>query len=158
MKAWRMSLRAGNHGREMWPDCVRWGVAAITYRPLATIDLSKFAQGEPQNLWDELEPSQKASLRRVAYEMAAGDVIYVKQGPKTVDKGIVSGRYEFDSQSRLIGPDDVRLSATSPMEAVEVSSRRDSARISTVCDDCPGSRVTLTANWSLTRMGIPDCV
>jgi hypothetical protein len=116
MKVWRMSLRAGNHGREMWPDCVRLGVAAITYRPLATTDLSKFAHGEPKNLWDELEPSQKASLRRVAYEMAAGDVIYVKQGPKIVDKGIVAGRYEFDSQFRLAGPDGVPWAHQVPVD------------------------------------------
>ena len=54
MKFWRMSFRAGNHGYEMWPHCLRLGVAAITYRPLATTDLSKYAKGEPKNFWDEL--------------------------------------------------------------------------------------------------------
>jgi hypothetical protein len=104
MKFWRMSFRAGNQGYEMWPDCLRLGVAAITYDPLARSDLSKYPLRKPTKLWKELEPSKKASLRRVAYEMAPGDVIYVKQGPRIVDKGIVTGRYKFDSQFRLVDP------------------------------------------------------
>jgi hypothetical protein len=81
MANWRMSFRVGNQGYEMWPDCLRLGVAAITYAPLAKVDLSKHLPGAPKELWDRLEPTQKASLRRVAYEMRAGDIIYVKQGP-----------------------------------------------------------------------------
>lgn len=107
MKFWRMSFRVGNHGHEMWPDCLKLGVAAITYHPLTTTDLSKYPQLEPKKLWKELEPTQKASLRRLAYEMTPGDVIYVKQGPQIVDKGVVTGRYRFDSQFRLADPDGV---------------------------------------------------
>jgi len=87
MTTWRMSFRAGSQGHEMWPDCFRLGVAAITYYPLERTDLSKYREGEPQKLWAQLKPTQKASLRRVAYEMKARDVIYVKQGPKIVSKG-----------------------------------------------------------------------
>ena len=105
MKTWRMSFRAGNQGYEMWPDCFRLGVAAITYYPLEKTDLSKYREGEPKKLWAQLKPTQKASLRRVAYEMKAGDVIYAKRGPNIVGKGIVGGRreraYEFDSRFRL---------------------------------------------------------
>jgi hypothetical protein len=110
MTAWRMSFRVGNQGHEMWPQCLRLGVAAITYDPLIETDLSKYPEGEPEELWNELEPTQKASLRRVAYEMKAGDVIYVKKGPKIVDKGVVKGpakrnAYLFDSEFRLRQPD-----------------------------------------------------
>jgi hypothetical protein len=101
MTAWRMSFRVGNQGDEMWRDCFRLGVAAITYDKLAKTDLSKYPEGEPQKLWAQLWPAQKASLRRVAYEMKAGDVIYVKQGPKIVGKGVVQGSYQFDSKFRL---------------------------------------------------------
>jgi hypothetical protein len=109
MPNWRMSFRVGNQGYEMWPDCLRLGVAAITYAPLAKVDLSKHLPGQPKDLWDRLEPTQKASLRRVAYEMRAGDVIYVKQGPRIVDRGVVIGpknknAYQFDSQFRLVDP------------------------------------------------------
>jgi hypothetical protein len=109
MTTWRMSFRVGNHGYEMWPQCLRLGVAAITYDPLIETDLSKYPKGEPEELWNQLEPTQKASLRRVVYEMKAGDLIYVKQGPKIVDKGIVKGpakgnAYAFDSEFRLRQP------------------------------------------------------
>jgi hypothetical protein len=107
MKFWRMSFRAGNHGYEMWPDCLKLGVAAITYHSLTSTDLSKYPQGQPKKLWKELKPSQKASLRRVAYEMRSGDVIYVKQGPQIVDRGIVTGSYRFDSHFRLADPNGV---------------------------------------------------
>jgi hypothetical protein len=104
MKNWRMSFRAGNKGPEMWPDCLRLGIAAITYLPLARTDLSKHRVGEPKDLWQQLASSQKASLRRLTYEMQRGDVIYVKQGPMIVDKGIITGGYKFDSQFRFIDP------------------------------------------------------
>lgn len=90
-------------------DCFRLGVAAITYSPLEATDLSKYQEGEPKKLWAQLEPTQKASLRRVAYEMKAGDVIYVKRGPEIVGKGVVGGgserAYKFDSSGRLKSPD-----------------------------------------------------
>jgi len=104
-----MSFRVGNQGDKMWPSCRRLGVAAITYRPLSKTDLSKYPEGQPEELWDQLEPTQKASLRRVAYEMKGGDIIYVKQGPKIVNKGTVRGRlneraYRFDSEFGLRPP------------------------------------------------------
>jgi hypothetical protein len=52
-------------------------------------------------LWDQLKPTQKASLPRVAREMKPGDVIYAKQGPQIIDKGIVRAAYAFDSLLRL---------------------------------------------------------
>ena len=107
MTAWRMSFRCGDKGYEyeMWPACLRLGVAAITYSPLFKTDLTKYPKGEPKKLWASLAPTQKARLRRVAYEMKAGDVIYVKQGPKIVCKGVVKGLYQFDSKFRLKTPD-----------------------------------------------------
>ncbi len=85
----------------MWPDCLRLGVAAITYEPLAETDLSKFARYEPKSLWNQLEPTQKASLRRVAYKMVEGDVIFAKDGPMIIDRGVVTAPYCFDSERRM---------------------------------------------------------
>lgn len=116
MTIWRMSFRVGNQGYEMWPECLRLGVAAITYLPLIRIDLSQYPPGEPKKLWKKLEPTQKASLRRVAYEMKAGDIIFVKQGPKIVGKGVVKGSYQFDSEFRLITPDGYPWAHQVPVE------------------------------------------
>lgn len=91
MTNWRMSFRVGSRGYEMWPHCRDLSIAAITYSPLARVNLSKHPKNEPRNLWAQLEASQIGSLRRVAYDMAGGDVIYVKQGAKIVGKGVVKG-------------------------------------------------------------------
>jgi hypothetical protein len=100
-----MSMRLGNRGQPMWPDCINLGVAAITYYPLSETDLTNYPYGEPKELWAQLEPSQKASLRRLTYEMKKGDVIYIKDGPKIIGRGIVGGdtkrAYQFDSKHRI---------------------------------------------------------
>ncbi len=121
MATWRMSFRAGNQGPEMWAHCLRFGVAAITYDPLARTDLSKHPQEEPKPLWSKLAISQKVSLRRVAYEMKGGDTIYAKQGPKIIDRGMVKGAkgrtaYKFDSQFRIIDPFNVPWTHQVPVE------------------------------------------
>src|ERR1700739_3742163 len=109
MKAWRMSLRVGNRGPSMWDGCRKLGVAAITYSPLERTNLSAHSPFEPSSKWRELAPTQKASLGRVAYEMKGGDVIYVREGPKIIGRGVVKGKrgrraYQFDSRFQLVDP------------------------------------------------------
>jgi predicted HNH restriction endonuclease len=79
-------------------------------------DLSNYPKEEPKELWAQLKPTQKASLRRLAYEMQSGDVIYVKQGPKIVGMGFVKGPYQFDSKFRLITPNNEPWSHQIPVE------------------------------------------
>lgn len=105
MTAWRMAFKVGSQGYSMWSQCLRLGVAAITYDPLLETDLSQHAEGEPRSLWARLAPTQKASLRRVAYEMEPGHVIYVKDGPRIVDRGIVTSSYFFDHEYRVLMQD-----------------------------------------------------
>jgi hypothetical protein len=107
MVTWRMAFRDGNKGPSLWPECHRLGVAAIEYTPLDSVDLSKHKEGEPKALWAKLAPTQKSSLRRLAYEMKSGDVIYVKEGPKIVGKGVVTGSYTFDSESQIVASNGV---------------------------------------------------
>ena len=91
MNYWRISCRAGNQGKSLWPSFFRLGVAAITYLPLVKTDLSRFPKREPRWLWKKLKPTQNASLSRVAFEIKGGDVIYVKDGSRIVGKGLVLG-------------------------------------------------------------------
>jgi len=118
MTIWRMSFRCGDRGYEMWPHCFELGVAAITYSPLAEVDLSKYPPFEPRHLWGQLAPAQHASLRRVAYEMKKGDVIYVKQGPKIVGRGTVKGSYQFNLELGLTcpAPDNIPWAHIVPVE------------------------------------------
>lgn len=104
MAIWRMAMRAGNQGPEMWEKCLSLDVAAITYQPLARLDLSKYPKFEPRKEWKMLASSQRASLARFAYEIRKGDIIYVKQGPEIICKGIVRAGYGFDYKQRIIDP------------------------------------------------------
>ena len=114
MTVWRMAFRVGNRGFNMFPFCLKYGVAAMTYDPLAYTDLSKYPEGEPKELWRQLGPTQKASLGRLAYEMKRGDVIYVKHGRNIVCKGIAMGSYRFDEQNRIVEPGGIPWSHQVP--------------------------------------------
>lgn len=116
MTIWRMAFRVGNRGYEMWPQCLKYGVAAITYNPLAYTDLSKYPQYEPKELWAQLSPTQKASISRIAYEMKKGDEIFVKHGGKIIGRGTVKGRYEYDSSHRIREPGGVPWSHQVPVK------------------------------------------
>jgi hypothetical protein len=104
MQHWRMSFRVGNKGHEMWPDCLRMGRAAITYDAFLRIDLSQYKNDPPKALWNKLESAQKGSLRKIAHQIAPGDIIYAKQGGLLVGKGIVKSRYKYDSKFLLCEP------------------------------------------------------
>lgn len=96
-------MRSGSQGPTVWPECLRYGVAAIGYSPFDTVDLSGVSRGEPRDLWEKLAPSQKSSLAHVAYDMANGDVIYVKDGNFIICRGTVTGPYQFDPENHIVG-------------------------------------------------------
>ena len=112
---WRMAFRVGPRGDNMWPQCLKLGVAAITYDPLAWTDLSKYARGEPEELWSQLAPTQKASLGRLAYEMKKDDVIYVKHGDRIICRGTVKGKYRYDASKRIVDPNKMPWSHQVPV-------------------------------------------
>jgi hypothetical protein len=101
MNHWRMSFRCGSQGYEMWPHCLKHGIAAISYDSIDDLDLTRHKFGDPPEKWSQLNSSQKASIRRVAYEMRKGDVIYVKQGPFIVGRGKVLGPYKYRLKKEL---------------------------------------------------------
>jgi hypothetical protein len=105
MNTWRMAFRQGNRGYDLWPICYKYKIAVISYGDIDKIDLSKFPYGEPADLWMSLSASQKSSLKRVAYEMVKGDVIYVKHGPLIVGKGKVQGQYKFRLSRNILDND-----------------------------------------------------
>lgn len=96
-----MSFRIGAGGTEMWPQCRAQGIAVISYKPLCEVDLSAHERGEPAEKWSQLKTAQKASLEAFAFEMQPGDVIYVKQGPSIIGRGVVTGPYQFEAEMDL---------------------------------------------------------
>lgn len=107
MSHWTMRFRVGNGGTSMWPLCLKHRVAAITYYPVAEVDLRKYSKRINPPHWNELERSQKYSLSSVAYEMEKGDIIYVRDKGKIIAKGEVTNKYFFDSKRRIIDDNDV---------------------------------------------------
>ena len=108
MTVYRMAFREGSQGKSHWEECRRAGVAAIGYGSLADIDLSRVDLCDPDGLspalrerWDELWEAPKGSLRKVVCHMKAGDVIYVKEGPRIVGRGKVSGPYQFSADTPI---------------------------------------------------------
>jgi hypothetical protein len=113
--AWRMAFRVGTGGEELWPQCLRHSVAAIHYGPVENVDLSKYAENEPSSRWRALKPSQRASLRAVAYEIKPDDLIFVKEGPRIVAKGVVLGTYFFDRRNRIVSSNGLAFQHQLPM-------------------------------------------
>jgi hypothetical protein len=104
MTVWRMAFRDYSKGPSFWPECKRLGVAAITYSPVADVDFSRFATKKPTPGWDRLKSVERTCLRRFIDAMKAGDVIYVKEGPAVVARGIVAGPYSFDAVAPIVVP------------------------------------------------------
>src|SRR5688572_217894 len=109
MAVWRMTMRVTATGFDLWQECKRAGVAAIAYRPMAGVDLARFDEGEPREKWLTLKPAQRGFLKRIAYEMKKGDMIYAKQGSKIVGRGVVTGGYRFDRKGKIKDPADPSL-------------------------------------------------
>jgi predicted HNH restriction endonuclease len=107
MSIWRMAFKDGSQGQSFWNDLKEQGVAAITYTPLERTDLSKYPKDEPHKLWSRLSPTQKGSLRKVAYNMKPGDTIYVKDGTSIVGKGTIVSKYFFDDVNCIISKDGI---------------------------------------------------
>jgi hypothetical protein len=107
MAAWRMAFRDGKNGPELWPRCQELRIAAIEYGPIDDIDFSLYPDEEHlptavKEAWSRLESSQRASFRHFRWEMEEKDIIYVKQGPLIVGKGVV-GPYQFKKNGPIQG-------------------------------------------------------
>lgn len=76
MACWRMKLRAGSHGRDMWEDCKKNGVAAITYNGVDHTDLTPYSKERHPPGWSQIKgPAAKGSLSLFAWRILGGDVI-----------------------------------------------------------------------------------
>lgn len=102
MAYWTMRFRLGTGGKSMRALCYDHRVAAITYYPVAEVDLRNYSKESLPPQWDELAAAQKFSLACVAFEMEIGDIIYVRDKGSIIGKGEVRSKYFFDNQKRII--------------------------------------------------------
>ncbi len=74
MNIWRMKLRAGSHGEDLWPICRKRRVAVITHRLIKDTDLTHLDMGD---LNKGVKTAIRKSIWRFAWEMQGGDEIYI---------------------------------------------------------------------------------
>jgi hypothetical protein len=101
---WRMAFREGNQGQDKWEDCRKCGVAAYTYPGIGKTDLSHYNSEEELYAFLSkfgLASNPKANIRKLVFDVREGDVIYVKEGPSIVGRGVVVGRYQFDPSGQI---------------------------------------------------------
>ncbi|WP_158790785.1 hypothetical protein [Granulicella sp. L60] len=79
MNYWRMRMRKGNGGEDMFRQCVSKEIAAIHYTPVESVDLAQFSEDDVPEAWAELESAQSGSLRKFAWRIRGGDMIYVAE-------------------------------------------------------------------------------
>lgn len=101
---WRMAMKFGNQGNDLWPQCKAKGVAAIAYYPLHGVDLNRYSSENLPTEWNELQNAQRGFMRMFAFEIKPGDEIFVKDGPSIVGRGKVLGKYRYVSKRTIVDP------------------------------------------------------
>lgn len=66
----------------MFKKCLPRGLAAITYRPLFRTDLSRYGPERRPPGWQDLSTSQKGSISKFAWQIRAGDKLYVRDSSR----------------------------------------------------------------------------
>jgi hypothetical protein len=66
----------------MFKKCLPRGLAAITYRPLFRTDLSRHGPERRPPGWQYLSTSQKGSISKFAWQIRAGDKLYVRDSSR----------------------------------------------------------------------------
>jgi len=112
MAYWRMKLRAGTHGQDMWPLCRDHKVAAIAYGGVQNVDLASYSRKHHPAEWNRLKGAAPGSMSYFAWDIRDGDWIYVADSrlKKIVGKGFAralkSGHgglaYRFDAASPIV--------------------------------------------------------
>ena len=116
MTYWRMKLRAGSHGPDMWPLCKKHCVAAITYNAIQNMDLGSYSGKNRPPGWQQIKGSAaKGSLNFFAWHIHGGDAIYVADSvsKKIVGVGFAQApigelAYRFDAVSPIVDSDGDR--------------------------------------------------
>jgi hypothetical protein len=112
MNYWRMAMRDGSRGADMFPVCRDRGIAAITYGPISDIDLIPFSRSHKPPQWKAQKDFSPGSMGHFAFDIAYGDVIFVKDsvGRGIVACGVVEGgasgsrAYRFERDNPVVPP------------------------------------------------------
>src|SRR5947209_4328901 len=110
MTYWRMKLRDGTHGEDMWGPCRNAGLAAITYPGITWVDLRLYSKQKRPPEWNQIgSPAGKGSIAHFAWEIRGGDAIYIGDSAthQIVGMGYATAKigelaYRFDAHSPIV--------------------------------------------------------
>jgi hypothetical protein len=110
MAYWRMRIRAGAGGEDLWPFCKKSNLAAITYNGVHDVDLTPYSINHKPPGWADIESGPaKKSLSRFAWEIKGGDTIFVAHAASQHIVGLGHPRvpvgklaYRFDPNSPVV--------------------------------------------------------
>jgi hypothetical protein len=111
-KFWRMALQDGFGGASMFPECRAHKVAALSYKPIADVDLRKFSRDHKPASWKRQKRFSPSSMGAFAWDINGGDILFVRDreaGGTIIGSGVVRGApgvhaYRFDPNSPIITP------------------------------------------------------
>ena len=108
MNIWRMKLRAGNYGEDMFPACRERGIAAMTHPPIFNVDLTHTRKGDVD---PEVKTAARTSIWRFAWDIRGGDVIYVgdSKSKSMIARGFVTAEsgaraYRYNTLDAITEP------------------------------------------------------
>jgi hypothetical protein len=110
MNIWRMKLRAGDYGDDMWPQCRGRGIASITYQPIYDLDLTNARE---QDVPSSVRTAARKSIWRFAWEIVGGDIILIGDSKQRsiIARGFVDvapgeRAYKFNSLDPITEPNN----------------------------------------------------
>ena len=113
MTVWRMKMRDGVHGYDMWPLCRENGVAAITYDGVSHLDLRPYSRKNYPPGWEKV--GGKGNLSQFAWDVRGRDTIYVGDSKTQEVVGIGHAiaplgelAYRFEADSPISTPSGAR--------------------------------------------------
>jgi hypothetical protein len=109
MASWRMAMRRGYRGEDIFKQCFNKRLAAISYNTIFKTDLSRYSPDRRPPGWNGLAASQKGSISKFAWQIRAGDKLYVRDSGRPnllVGFGYVTGKegklaYFYDERSPI---------------------------------------------------------
>ncbi|HXB62530.1 MAG TPA: hypothetical protein VNU94_06740 [Acidobacteriaceae bacterium] len=113
MNIWRMKLRAGDYGDDMWPQCRERAIASMTHPPIYDTDLSN---SQKRDVPEAVRTAARTSIWRFAWDIVGGDVILVGDSLQRsiIARGFVDvapgeRAYRFNSVDPIVEPGNLEI-------------------------------------------------
>ncbi len=110
MNIWRMKIRAGSGGDNMFPACRDRGIASFTHGPIYNTDLTNLKKSDVDSA---VRGSARPSIWWFAWEIKGSDVIYVgdSETHSMIARGVVGGEpgkraYRYNAGNAITEPNN----------------------------------------------------